>query len=181
MNDRDYTSIDFVEMETEDDGIAEYNDDLETDLKATLPLKNFYNGTITISNVQTGNHRTFRIRTQPKDANFAPGVRVIGLLVGSDNEHNYKNFGFVVPDNKGRDHIKLWRKYRTDGQEWTRFADILHCLVQGKESELSVSGKEGYQAVYIVQFEEKCIKCNRTLTDPKSIRLQIGPICRGKE
>ena len=33
-----------------------------------------HNGTITVSNPATGQHRTFRVRTQKPDARFAPGT-----------------------------------------------------------------------------------------------------------
>ena len=41
-----------------------------------------HNGTITIHNPKTGDHRTFQIKTQPADAKFAPGRRVVSLLTG---------------------------------------------------------------------------------------------------
>jgi hypothetical protein len=44
-----------------------------------------FNGTYTITS-PTGEHRTFRIKTQKDDARFAPGKRTIALLTGSDND-----------------------------------------------------------------------------------------------
>ena len=66
-----------------------------------------HNGTITIYNPATDAHRTFRIRTQPDDSDFAPGQRVVSLLVGPDNESDYQGFGFV---SYGR--IAVWHSRR---------------------------------------------------------------------
>ena len=51
------------------------------------------NGEITLTNRETGEHRTFRIRTNKEDARFAPGERVIALLTGPDNTTSYTGFG----------------------------------------------------------------------------------------
>ena len=52
-----------------------------------------YNGAITVTNPATGNHRTFRIHTVRTGG--LKGSRVVGLLIGSNNESDYLSFGFV--------------------------------------------------------------------------------------
>jgi hypothetical protein len=56
-------------------------------MAATLEVRlSIFNGRYTIQNRTTGEHRTFIIRTQPKDSKFAPGCRVAALLTGPDND-----------------------------------------------------------------------------------------------
>lgn len=121
-----------------------------------------YNGFVTVHNPETGNHRTFRISTC-KSGNLE-GKRVVGLLTGPDNTSDYTGFGFVNDDGS----ITVWKKHR--GSIYDRHADIL-------------SRSEYYETVKRLeyQFSVKCRVCNRDLTDPESIELGIGPICRGEK
>lgn len=139
-------------------------DNATIDLGRTAPA--IHNGYLTITNPVTGNHRTFRIRTQPADARFAPGERVVGLLTGPDNTEDYQGFGFVQPDGS----IRVWRSKRGDGapSEWERFADLIARRVE-------------YEGRLVYQESRRCLRCNRELTDPTSIELGIGPVCRGEE
>jgi len=123
-----------------------------------------HNGKITISNPETGNHRTFRIKTQKDDARFAPGERIIGLLNGLDNESDYLSFGFVKPDGR----IIVWRKHQ--GTVFERYARMLQHL----EYECDKFG-------LVAQWSATCRKCNRELTTPESIESGIGPVCAGKD
>ena len=78
-----------------------------------------HNGIITIRNPATGSHRTFRVRTNPENSKWLPGKRVLSLLIGSDNESDYKGFAFVGDD--GRVHV--WRRF-TEGP-WSTYADMV--------------------------------------------------------
>jgi hypothetical protein len=110
-----------------------------------------HNGVFTFRNPKTGGHRTFQVKCQPKDSNFAPGQRVVSLLVGPDRE--FQQFGFVT------DRVHLWKKYR-DSPNFTFYAKM---LVEPKDME--------------VLAEVSCRVCNRPLTTPESILSGIGPIC----
>lgn len=127
---------------------------------------NTHNGEITVNNPATGNHRTFRIRTISKDSAFAPGRRIVELLTGPDNTSDYRGFAFV--DNSGT--VYVWRSKRGDGRdrsEFEKFASILNHSNHYAE-------KHGLE----FSFSRRCIRCNRLLTDPESIALGIGPVCR---
>lgn len=121
-----------------------------------------HNGCITISNRETGEHRTFRIRTQPTESKFAPGKRVVSLLTGPDNSSDYRGFGFVNDDGS----ITVWRKKRTPV-----FETYARMLVS----------PERYTDRCDYDIEGRCRKCNRKLTVPESIRTGIGPVCAGRE
>ena len=127
-----------------------------------------FNGIYTVQNTESKEHRTFRIRTQSEDATFAPNKRDVSLLVGPDNTSNYKGFAFI--DDNG---IHVWRKYHGQGKrsphDW--YADMLWKLLTGQVMEY---------AKYTVLIEGHCIKCNRLLTEPESIRTGIGPVCAGR-
>lgn len=123
-----------------------------------------YNGRVTILNPETGGHRTFRIRTKSERASFAPGKRIVELLTGPDNGSDYQPFAFV--GDNGR--VIVWRKKR--GGAFDTFADMLNRPLAWETSR----GLE-------YSFEVKCRRCNRDLTDPTSIELGIGPVCRGED
>lgn len=133
---------------------------------ARMPITN---GTFTIRHKATGEHRTIRIKTS-RSKRFMEGKRIVSLLTGPSNTNDYTPFAFV---NDEGTQIHVWRKYRKDkGQlsKWQRIAAILTACAHGFES-----------AFDKYEFEESrhCIRCNRLLTDPESIRVGIGPICRG--
>jgi hypothetical protein len=129
----------------------------------TTPSIFTHNGRFTVRSAASGEHRTFLVRTQKDDANFAPGERIVYLLTGDDNESDYTGFGFVAGSG-----VRVWRK-KQDTQ-FERLARMLERL-----PELEASGKCDVMA------ETKCRRCNRTLTTPQSVESGIGPVCDGRE
>lgn len=121
-----------------------------------------HNGIITVENTVKGTHRTFRIRTQKDDAKFAPGERILSLLVGPDNSNDYQQIAFVKDDGR----INLWGKYRTE--QYQRLVRVL----QKPEHYRSLGCRYHY--------EGHCRRCNRLLTTPDSVRNGIGPVCDGR-
>lgn len=122
-----------------------------------------HNGCVTITNPATGQHRTFQIRTQPADARFAPGERIVSMLAGPDNQHAYRGFGFIKPDGS----VVLWKRCRTD------FFERVVPLLQNPAR---------FQSLGIeYDIEGHCRRCNRLLTVPESIRSGIGPTCAEHE
>jgi hypothetical protein len=122
-----------------------------------------HNGTFTVVNPASGEHRTFRIRTQKKDARFAPGERIVSLLTGPDNEEDFTGFGFIGQDGK----VRVWNRFA--GTQYDRYARLIGNL----EAEALRWNLE-------VLWSAKCRCCNRELTDPVSLREGIGPVCRDK-
>ena len=121
-----------------------------------------HNGLFTVVSTRTGDHRTFRVRTQDKDAEFAPGKRIVGLLTGSDNETDYTSFAWADPEG-----VKVWKRLR--GTEFETFAAMLDDL-----PEHEAAGR------VTVLAETTCRCCNRPLTNPESVLSGIGPICAGR-
>lgn len=122
-----------------------------------------YNGFYTLT-FPDGSHRTFRISTRPAKGKFAPGKRVISILIGPDNTSDYEMVGFV--EERG---ITIWRSKLNGagGGKLQEYAAILW--------DLAVNGEviEGYE----LAVSRRCLKCNRPLTDPESIERGIGPVC----
>jgi len=142
--------------------------DTETTTEAPLPRVDDYfdlrthNGIVTVANTARGTHRTFRIHTQADDAKFAPKARILGLLIGQDNETDYNGIGFVKEDGR----IILWRRYQTD-----TYAKLIRVLEQ----------PDRFRALgFTYSYEGHCRRCNRLLTTPDSVRDGIGPVCAGK-
>lgn len=130
------------------------------------------NGKFTFTN-PLGEHRTFQIKTQNKEAKFAPGKRIVALLTGPDNDSDYQGFGFIE-----NNQVRLWNSKITPAFKW--YARMLSLLGGMAETDSEdIKGRIFIQnRVYEFSGSKRCVVCNRTLTDPESIKLQIGPICR---
>lgn len=122
-----------------------------------------HNGIITVENTNRGTHRTFRIKTQKDDDSFAPGERILSLLTGPDNTNDYMQIGFVKTNKSGRAYVILWRRHRND---------TMQALVK------VLLNTDHYRKLGVrYHHEGRCIKCNRCLTTPESVRNGIGPKC----
>ena len=143
-----------------------------TEPRTDRPAVKLFNGRYTIESKQTGEHRTFWVRTQEADAEFAPGRRVVSLLTGSQNDDPscYTAFGFVEESG-----IRVFPSKLRDGlTRWAKFADLLWTLaLDGAFSRWADRG-------FTILLEGRCLKCNHALTDPISIRTGIGPYCGGR-
>lgn len=128
-----------------------------------------HNGFLTVTNETTGEHRTFRVRTQKEDAKFAPGSRIVSLLIGPDNTSDYQGFGFV----KENGWIVLWKRNRTPRYEGLAKAVRLafRALEKGEDTFSTP------RATYSVQLSKRCRVCNRPLTSPESLTRGVGPEC----
>lgn len=122
-----------------------------------------HNGTVTINNPATGNHRTFKVSTVQNKNSGLYGKRIVALLSGPNNEHDYVGFGFVTDQGD----IKIWKK-KSGNKIWHTYRDML--LNPSKWMDKGVE--------YMV--EGHCRMCNRTLTVPESIESGIGPVCAGR-
>lgn len=121
-----------------------------------------HNGTITLFNPETGNHRVVQVKTQKPDAKFAPGERIISLQTGSCNETDFKGFGFVKADGR----VIIWNKHRgTNLEKIGRIVENHAKWVNRLE----------------FKFACKCRRCNRKLTTPTSIESGMGPACAERE
>jgi hypothetical protein len=128
-----------------------------------------FNGIYTIQSAKTGAHRTFKVHTQGEKAQFAPGRRIVSLLTGSENSSDDSYTGFAFIDDDG---ILVWAKMLKDGL-WRIYADMLWTLVL--DQAFSPWAEKGFT----IMGEGRCLRCNRLLTEPNSLRTGIGPVCAG--
>lgn len=134
-----------------------------------------HDGMVTIHNPATGNHRTFRVRTQADGAKFAPGRRVVSLLTGPNREdpESWQSFGFVETDRNGDGdggaYVRVWRKFDTATGAYPTFAKML-----ANPKLWAAKGAE-----YFV--ETRCRRCGRPLTTKESVTTGLGPVCSGRE
>lgn len=127
---------------------------------ATIPTASVIpNGIYTLT-FPCGSHRTFRIFTKKTTAKFAPGKRICAMLIGPDNTTDYEPFAFV--DDSG---IHVWKRFKN--QKQAEYAELLWMLATGCEA-------DGHELL----ISKRCLRCNRTLTDPISLELGTGPECR---
>jgi len=115
-----------------------------------------HNGTFTITSGKTGQHRTFRVKTQSADSTFMPGERIVSMR---DPDGIYVGFGFVESDGR----VSVWRSRQNT---YGKYVNLLQNLTQYDESGLIE-----------LQAATTCRKCNKKLTNPESIKSGIGPYC----
>ena len=144
----------------------------ETEVRNPLAT---HNGLFTVRSTRTGEHRTFRVRTQPADARFAPGRRVLALLSGPENETSYTGFAFLETYGdplQPEVRVHVWGKRRgppgapSAYETLARFLERLPGFIAQGKAALNYAGA--------------CRVCNRTLTTPESVRDGIGPVCAGR-
>jgi len=122
-----------------------------------------HNGVITVENTVRGTHRTFRIKTQKADANFAPGERILSLLTGTDNTSSYAQIAFVKDDGR----VLLWGRFKAE-----QYQQLVRVLQE----------PDHYRSLGCAyHYEGRCRACNRLLTTPESVRSGIGPVCANRE
>lgn len=111
--------------------------------------------------LEDGSHRTFRAK-DASDRSRLAGRRILSYLSGSNNESDYTGFGFVTE--KG---IQIWRRFSEDSV----LADAARVLV---------GDPSAAQKAYAVT-SGNCYVCGKMLTEPLSIELGIGPVCRAAQ
>jgi len=127
---------------------------------AALPHPWLANGTFTVT-FPCGTHKTIRLHTQQLGA--MAGRRIFSLLIGPDNTTDYEGIGELTPAGP-------WAWKRWKGKKPDEYLQLLWLLLKGEKI-------EGHE----VAASKTCLRCNRPLTDPTSIRDNLGPECRRKE
>lgn len=126
------------------------------------------NGYYTVSRPD-GSHVTFRLKADTH--NGAP-VQKVGVLVGSDNVGDYANFANISTQG-----VSYWRNAYAYGRGALTVQDSWKEALEA----LLTGALDAQQAGEMyAQRSGKCYVCGRLLTDPVSIELGIGPVCRAK-
>lgn len=125
-----------------------------------------FNGRFTLESPR-GSHKTFQIKTAK--GGKLKGSRILSIFFGRENtdDAQYKGFAFVTDDG-----IKIWSRLNDHCHQM--YAAVLRSLVQrGEDSQFHRMG-------YRLLMEKRCRVCNKTLTNPESVKSGIGPECSGR-
>jgi hypothetical protein len=163
-------------------------------MRAAAPA--LHNGTYTVSHPGRG-HFTVRVGTAQGGA--LAGKRIIYMLTGPDNVHDYTGVAFW---NDQAQIASVWQKWRgptsdprniQDGfhyqqlgwsiveQKVAIFLDLaLRLLMPQDKGKKPTSHFATGGGGYTIQRSSRCVRCNRELTHPESITLGVGPECAGK-
>ena len=115
---------------------------------------------------------TYRISKVEKNEKY-PESFFVSMLTGSDNQNDYSYLGKLDP-NTGR----VWTTAKSIiGQDSLPMKLLNRVLVNiwtGTPELITAAG-------FFVHHEGKCAKCGRPLTDSESVKIGMGPTCRGKD
>lgn len=129
-----------------------------------------YNGKYTVTNRQTGEHRTFWVQRARDDSKLR-GKRILALLTGPDNQNDWTSFAFIAEDTG---EVRIWRRFQSGPTgAWEMYARIAEQYIFGLPANLP-------EGRYDVQESRYCLRCNREITNPASIARGIGPECAEK-
>lgn len=151
-------------------------------------------------------HRTFRVSTiiAPKDQHHVSlqgdskpaafgqpegfrerhaGKRVLELLVGPDNTSSYRGLAWI--EEHQVDMYQMFKNKVPFDQAVKSASSIGKLWKFGQQPPNEILCNIFSQFVirekvvpgYTVHFSKNCLKCNRLLTTPESIKRGIGPIC----
>lgn len=112
---------------------------------------------------------TIRLEEPWAEARVEPGTLTVSYLCGSDNETDFRGFGFVSPT-KG---FTPWRKY-ADPEVLSAYKAAVSFLLAA-DAAGHAAGRETYAL-----RSGRCARCGRTLTVPASLHAGMGPDCAAK-
>lgn len=115
------------------------------------------NAIVTLESGNTGKRYTYRIKKDKKS-----GIFFVGLLTGSDNEHNYSYLCYFRDTDKVKFSAKSVRP--VDAEPSKAFTYFMHRLNKVPKN-------------LHVYHSGRCGRCGRTLTTPESIKRGLGPEC----
>lgn len=121
-----------------------------------------------------GTHYTYKVTKADPNPNY-PQAWFITLLTGSDNTIDYTYMGVLDWIGRKTSNLRYFCRLTTKAGytmesipvkvfDWTM--DVL-------------GGWRDLPSGYSIRHKDLCGKCGRQLTDPLSLKLGIGPVCRG--
>ena len=142
-------------------------------LSAIELIKQFIFGgksTFTLSNKEKGTHYTYKVTCKKQPGRV---VYFVSVLSGPDNTSDYSYIGYCTSSEA----VQIWTK--KDARQYTDNAPsvkafnwllnrVAYCVAENKP----------FPAFAGFYHMGSCCKCNRPLTDPLSVTLGIGPVCR---
>lgn len=133
--------------------------------------------TVTSPELDTGRpeldtgHQTYRVRL----VHFEDDLRdwyFVDLLTGPDNTHDYTYLGRLDKSSGRLLRTSKSPAWLVDAVLWSVLEEVTFAVWSGDWTGKALEDVE-------VAHAGKCGRCGRLLTDPESIELGIGPVCRG--
>lgn len=124
------------------------------------------NAIFTVSSPELG-HRTYRV-CKVEFGDGGDPFWFAKLLSGPDNTRDYSYLGRVRPETGKLTTTRKSPEGIESSEAWKYLAGVLMAVWIGED----LDGIE-------VAHAGKCGRCGRLLTDPVSLELGLGPICRG--
>lgn len=161
-----------------DETVVTYQDQTEVydlDCNITMDFIKAGKAIFTVDNGK-GTHYTYKVtRKEDKDKVFY----FVNLLTGPDNTSNYTYMGMLV------DSSQWHRSNMAQPSSWyckmTRASKFKNDSQSVKVLNWALMVVQGYKELpegYSILHDGRCGRCGRLLTDPDSIKLGLGPICR---
>lgn len=152
----DIDGMDEIDDSFEDSMAGRFDEQTRIDLLATSKIAN---GFYTIQ-FRDGSRKTFRVHTGKADSRFAPGKRIVSLLIGPEKSADYEGVAFLT-----RDGIVAWKRFK--GTRTNVHLDMLWDMMNG---DCVMDGCE-------LVVDKRCNACNRKLKDAESVKRNFGPSC----
>lgn len=132
---------------------------------------------VSLRSQRTGEFRTYRVSKFDTSPHFSVDYRVVAGLNRDDDGRvtlrldGWTRIGILYVNDEGVPH-RFVRNMKTPVNSIT--IDGFHWMVD------RLVNKTWDDEKAEIWHEGQCCKCGRRLTDPESIRLALGPICRGR-
>ncbi len=111
---------------------------------------------------------TISLETMPPTSHFAPGERVVSMLIGPNNERDFRGIGFVTPSGT----VRFWRRNTSNWSPETKARYQTAVLYLYYDPEQAATAGETY-----AMLSSRCCRCGRKLTVPASLHRGMGSIC----
>jgi hypothetical protein len=130
----------------------------------------------TIVSKKSGDRKTYRVRAaEDVTGSGHPHGYYVDLLIGPNNTEDYRYLAYMWID--AREHLfaKL-NPHKWANESLTAFQWMITAINNRDVIRVQLNFE------HMCEFHHAglCGRCGRTLTDPESIELGIGPVCRGR-
>lgn len=143
------------------------SDNSANSLPIEQPLSVVPNGFFKFSGVHGGLPIYLRVHTQREKSKFAPGQRIVSILIGENHNSisDYERFAFL--DDSG---IYLWKRFK-ERDDLQRLTQFLWACYAGEHSSAWANKLE---------VDKRCLICNHKLRNEVSWQRGMGDNCYKK-
>jgi hypothetical protein len=134
----------------------------------------------TIVSKKSGERKTFKIRkAEDVDGSGRPHGYYVDLLIGPSNTEDYRYMCYMWEGTGPVHRGTLLTKLNAHGWASDSFTAFRWLITAINHRDI-VRTQLNFEQLAEFHHAGICSRCGRTLTDPESIELGIGPVCRGR-